>query len=123
VNERFPELLKTRPSIPIYVVGEFHLNRLPANLAHADGFGDANFSVLELDVIVTVESVLSHCQFVRMSKLNVPVVVLQPGLNGQTSMSNVDLATFTGDAVHTWCLQSQSFTGQSKLAIFLCGRP
>jgi hypothetical protein len=46
-----------------------------------------------------VERIIVFC-------LDVPVVLLQPGVNLQASLSNVDLTTFTGDAVYSHCLQS-----------------
>jgi hypothetical protein len=51
--------------------------------------------------------VFSHCRFVWMSQTNVPVVLLDPGINGTASLPNVNLTTFAWYAVHTWSFQSQ----------------
>jgi hypothetical protein len=37
----------------------------------------------------------------------VPVVLLDPGINGTASLPNVNLTTFAGYAVHAWSFQSQ----------------
>jgi hypothetical protein len=34
-------------------------------------------------------------------------MLLQPGVNRTACLPNVDLAAFTGDAVYSWCPQSQ----------------
>jgi len=40
-----------------------------------------------------------------MVKLDVPKVLIDPGLDGIPSLSIIDLATFTAYAVYTTCLQ------------------
>jgi hypothetical protein len=42
-----------------------------------------------------------------MSQTNVPVALLDPGINGTASLPNENLTTFAGYAVHTWSFQSQ----------------
>jgi hypothetical protein len=42
-----------------------------------------------------------------MSQTNVPVVLLDPGVNETASLPNVNLTTFAGCAVHAWSFQSQ----------------
>jgi hypothetical protein len=41
-----------------------------------------------------------------MIQPDVQVVLHDPGLNGMSSLSNVDLPTFAGDAVTTSCFQT-----------------
>jgi hypothetical protein len=54
-----------------------------------------------------------------MSQTNVPVVLLDPGINGTASLPNVNLTTFTWYAVHTWSFQSQViFHGPKKISNF-----
>jgi hypothetical protein len=53
------------------------------------------------------DAVFSHCQFVWLSQMNVPVVFLDPGINGMASLPNVNLTTFAWYAVHTRSFQSQ----------------
>jgi hypothetical protein len=52
-------------------------------------------------------AVFDHGRFIWMLQTNVPVVLLDPGLNGTASLPNVDLTTFAGYAVHTWSPESQ----------------
>jgi hypothetical protein len=69
------------------------------------------------------DTVFNYCRLFWMSQTNVPVMLLDPGINGTVSLPNVNLTTFAGYAVHSWSFQSQvSFTGRRKLAIFLGGR-
>ena len=71
-----------------------------------------------------VESVFSQRRFVGLSKSDVPVLLLHPGLDGPTSLSDINLAALTGDAVHTWSLQSQTVLHRkAEAGIFLGGRP
>jgi len=47
--------------LPVHVVGmELHLQGLADDLVHTPRFGGEDFGVLELDVMVLVESVLCH---------------------------------------------------------------
>jgi hypothetical protein len=43
-----------------------------------------------------------------MLQMNVPVVLLDPDLNGTTSLPYVNLTTFAGYAVHAWSFESQA---------------
>jgi hypothetical protein len=49
-------------------------------------------------------------------------MLLQPGVNQTASLPNVDLATFTGDAVYFWCPQSQVVLYQPKETRHLPGK-
>jgi hypothetical protein len=56
-----------------------------------------------------------YCRLVWMSQANVPVMLLDPGINGTASLPNVNLTTFTGYAVHAWSFQYQVvFHGQKE---------
>jgi hypothetical protein len=44
---------------------------------------------LELDAVFPVDAVFSHCRFVWLSQMNVPVVFLDPGINRTASLPNV----------------------------------
>jgi hypothetical protein len=86
---------------------------------HVSGFDGQDRGVLELDTMSPDDTVFGHGQFVWTSQTNVPVVLLDPGVNGTASLSNVNLTTLAGYSIHTWRFESQvSFTGQRKLAIF-----
>jgi hypothetical protein len=39
--------------------------------------------------------------------MDMSLMLLQPGVNQTAHLPDVDLATFTGDAVYSWCPQSQ----------------
>jgi hypothetical protein len=71
---------------------------------------------LELDAISLADAVFGYGQFVWMSQMNVPVVLLDLGINGTASLPNVNLTTFAGYAVHTWSFQSQVVLHGSKEA-------
>jgi hypothetical protein len=47
----------------------------------------------ELDAMSPANAVLGYGQFVWMSQKNVPVVLLDPGINGTASLPNVSLTT------------------------------
>jgi hypothetical protein len=65
-----------------------------------------------------------YCRLVWMSQTNVPVVLLDPGINGTASLPNVILTTFARYAVHAWSFQSQVvFNWPKKTSNFLCARP
>jgi hypothetical protein len=49
-----------------------------------------------------------------MIKLDVPVVLIDPGLNGMFSLSNAYLATLTGDTVYIWCSQHKVILDRVK---------
>ena len=79
---------------------------------------------MEFNDMVMVEHLFCHCQFIRLLKPYVPVVVLYSGLCRSTTLSDVDLTTLAGYAVNHLSPQSQiSFTGRKSLEIFLGGRP
>jgi hypothetical protein len=61
---------------------------------------------LYLDTIAPADAMFSYCQLVWMSQTNVPVVLLDPGINRTASLPNVNF-TFAGYAVHAWSFQSQ----------------
>jgi proteasome lid subunit RPN8/RPN11 len=52
----------------------------------------------------------------QLSEPDVSVVFFHPGPNGLACLSNVDLTTFTGDAVHTWGLQPLVVLHRTKAA-------
>jgi hypothetical protein len=53
------------------------------------------------------DAVFSHCRFVWLSQTNVPMVLLDPGINGRVSLPNVNLTTLARYAVDTRSFQSQ----------------
>jgi hypothetical protein len=59
-------------------------------------------------IMCSATAALSECS--RQMSL----VLLQPGVNCTVSLPNVDLAALTGDAVCSWCPQSQVILDQPK---------
>jgi hypothetical protein len=49
-----------------------------------------------------------------MIKTDVPVVLLDPDLNGTLSLSNVDLPTLAGDAINVQCFQAEIILDRLK---------
>jgi hypothetical protein len=91
---------------------------------HASGFGGQHLGVLELDTMSPADAMFSYCRLVWISQMNVPVVLLHPGINGTVTVPNVYLTTFAGYAVTRGVFSHRSyFAGRRKLAIFLGGRP
>jgi hypothetical protein len=63
--------------LPAHVVGMvFYFNCLHNHSVHVVGFAGQNLSILELDVMAMVESVLCYYQLLRLSELDVAVVFL-----------------------------------------------
>jgi len=79
-------------------------SHIPDDLVHVVAFGGKDFGIMHLDVMVMVESLLYGWWFVRVSKLDVPVVVFHPGQN-TFHLSNKDITIFTGDALHIHSFQ------------------
>jgi hypothetical protein len=97
----FPRLAQTEAILLVHVVLiQLDLNGLPDELVHVSGFGGQDLGVLELDTMSL--AMFGYGQFVWMSQTNVPVVLLDPGINGTASVPNVNLTTFAGYAVHAW---------------------
>jgi hypothetical protein len=81
---------------------QIDLNGLFDKPVHVSGFGGQDRGVLELDTMSPADVMFSYCRLVWMSQMNVPVVLLDPTINGTASLPNVNLATFAGYAVHAW---------------------
>jgi len=60
-------------------------------LTHVAVYAGQDLGVLELDRMGLVESVLYHCQHVRLPEPDVPVVTFQQGPKRMTSLTKVDL--------------------------------
>lgn len=77
----------------VHIIGiELQLSHLPGGPVHIAAYGRQGFGVLELYVVVLVEPLFSHHQFVGLSEPHVPVVLPHPALSGSTGLSNVHLA-------------------------------
>jgi hypothetical protein len=83
---------------------KLHHDRLPDKLDQIVGLVGEEFGVLELGIMVMVDSLLCQHQFVRLSKRHEPVDSFRPGLSGQADLSCIVLTTLTEDAVHNWVL-------------------
>jgi hypothetical protein len=57
---------------------------------------------LELDAMSPADAVFSHCRFVWLSQTNVPVVLLDHGINRTASLSNVNLTTLARSLSQNW---------------------
>jgi hypothetical protein len=51
------------------------------NMVHVSGFERQEFGVMDLDFMFMIESVLHLCQLVKLSKMDMPVVLSLSGLN------------------------------------------
>jgi hypothetical protein len=86
------------------------------------GLGGEDSGVLELNAVAQVDAVLGHGEIVWKLQTDVALVLLDPGFDGTAGLTDVDLTTLAGHAVHPRSPRS-SFTGQRKLGIFFGGRP
>jgi hypothetical protein len=105
-NRGFHDPHRIRPST-LFILLELQLSRLLDKLVHVAGFSGEESGVLEKYMVLMVHTVFCHCQLFRMAKANVPVMLFNSGLCELTSLSNVHLATFIGDAIHTRSPQPQ----------------
>jgi hypothetical protein len=89
---------------------------------HVDGFGTEDLCVLESNEVIMSEPMFRHRRC--MSKLFVPVMLSNSGLDTSISLSDVHLAALTGHTIHAWSPSPRSsFTGRTKPEIFLGGKP
>jgi len=80
-------------------------------------------SVIKLDVVAQAYAVHGHSCFTHMIQPDMPAVLLVLGLRGISSLFNVDLIIFAGDAVYARCFQAKVILdGLKELVIFLGGR-
>jgi hypothetical protein len=70
--------------------------------------------VMKLDAVTQVYAVLSHSWFLYTLKLDVLMVLFDPGLNGTLSLSNIDPPTLTEKAVYARCFQAKVILGGPK---------
>lgn len=56
------------------------------------------------DLYSQIKRILVSLSFVWLYEQNVPVVFFYPSLDGLTNLSDVHMATLTGDTVRTWSL-------------------
>jgi hypothetical protein len=61
------------------------------------------FLARTLVAVTQVNVVLCHCLYIRMVNSDTPMVLFDPDLDGMPGLSNVDLVTFTEDAVYARC--------------------
>jgi hypothetical protein len=65
------------------------------------------------------DAVFSYSRLLWMSQTNVPVVLLDPGINGTASLTNINLTTSAAYAVHAWSFKSQVILhGPKKISNF-----
>jgi hypothetical protein len=77
------------------------LTDLPDRSVHVAGFGREDLGVLEINVVIMVRPMFCHRQFLCMPKPNVALMLFYSGLNRVTVLSDINVATVEGDAVHT----------------------
>jgi hypothetical protein len=80
----------------------------------ASGFHSRDTSILKLDVVTKVYAVIVHGLFFRMIQSDIPVVLLDSGLNGTSGLSSVDFNALAGDAVNTPCFQTEVILDRPK---------
>jgi hypothetical protein len=63
-----------------------------------------------------VDAVFGHGLFVWLLQNDVAMMILDPGLDGTASVSDVDLTTLSGNSVHDRSLESQIMLHRPKEA-------
>jgi hypothetical protein len=107
VKERFPRPTQSQAILPGHIVWvEHQLHHLPGKSFHIAMYSREGPGVWEFYAMVMVEPILSHCQFVWMSKPYVHMVLFYSGLCRSTTPSDVHLTTLAGYAVNPWIPQS-----------------
>jgi hypothetical protein len=79
----------TEAILPVHVRMQLEPSGLPDHPVHVSGFGGQDLGVLDLDAMSLADAVFGCSRFVWMSQRNVPVMLLDPGING-TAQSNLD---------------------------------
>jgi len=77
---------------------EFSVSWLASDI-HVIGFTGENFGLLELDMMFSAEVMLSHCQFVWLSKPYGPIRLFPPSFYSPTTVPSVHLTTLAQSAV------------------------
>jgi hypothetical protein len=89
--------LTIRSSTLFILLGwSWNSNSLPDEPFHVAGFGGEDFGVLGLSVPLIVEHVFRYRRIVVLPEPNLPVVLLQPGLNSAFGLSDILLAAMAG---------------------------
>jgi hypothetical protein len=81
---------------------ELDLPHFLNDVFHASRFLGQDTGVIKLNAMTQVRIVLCPKRFIWVVKFYVPMVLFNHGL-GMPGSSNIDLATFAGDAVHARC--------------------
>jgi hypothetical protein len=95
-------------------------NSLPEELCSVVRFGGEDFGFLSLLAPVLVEPVFCCCRIFVWPEPNLPVVLLQTGLNSAIGLSNINLATLAGRCVHQAITYDVAF-GQASINATACG--
>jgi hypothetical protein len=80
---------------------QLDLSGLTDHAVHVSECGGQDLGVLEFDAMSPADAKFGYCRFAGMSQANVPVVLLEPNINGTASLPNVNLTTFAKYAVCT----------------------
>jgi hypothetical protein len=94
----FHDRLRQRPSSLFMLFGCTPIS--VATLINRSMYGGQDLGVLELDTMSPADAMFIYDRFVWMSQTNVPMMLLDPGINRTASLPNVNLTTFAGYAVH-----------------------
>jgi hypothetical protein len=86
---------------------ELNLNDLPNDATHVSGLSGEDGGIVKLNTVSQADSVFSHGRLVWIFKTDVPLMLLQPCVQGTACLHNVDLAGLTGDFVYTLSPKSQ----------------
>lgn len=82
---------------------KFSFGRLPDEMIRVSGFCGEDAGVMELDAMSQENAVLRHSCLDRMFYPDMSMVLFQPGVDRTACLSDVDLATLTGDTAYSWC--------------------
>ena len=93
----------------------------PNEPVHISRLVGRDLHLLKSDHVITADNIFGHCRFVWLRVMEMPSMFLYSCLNSMARLTNIDLAAFTGNAIHSRCLQSQIILHWSQTAENLLG--
>jgi hypothetical protein len=69
---------------------------------------------MNLEAVTEGYDVIGHGCFLHTTQPDMPVVLLEPALNGMSCLSHSDRPTLAADIVNTWCFHVEVTFNASK---------
>jgi hypothetical protein len=82
---------------------KLNLHGFPNDTVHASGFSEKDIGVLNMDVMAIF---FCYSQLIQMMERVMLMMLADHGLNGTSSLSNINLPKLPQDAVNAQCLHT-----------------